>query len=149
MDSKIDFWQELPKASSWVNDFENIFTETEENFLDSIISDFEKRTSIEIAIITIPSYATEIEKFDDLTLHIAKSWGIGKPDKMNGILIGISKEYRKIRIQNADGIRAKITDLQTKIMLDENMIPHFKNEDYYKGSYLFLIELITYLEKVK
>ena len=88
--SKDNYWENMPKPKGWVNDFENILTIEEEKTLDSLIADYEKRTTIEISIVTIPISATDKERFDELTLHIAKTWGVGKKGNDNGILIGIS-----------------------------------------------------------
>jgi uncharacterized protein len=131
--NKESFWVNLPDPINWVSDFENIFTKDEKSKLDSLIADYEKRTSVEIAVITIPAFATEKEKFDDLTLLIGKSWGVGKKEKNNGILIGISLAHRKIRIQNGLGIEKIMTDIQTQKIIDEIIVPHFKAGDYYKG----------------
>ena len=78
------YWNNLPKPVSWTNDYENLFTEIEQTKLDSIISKFEKETSIEISIVTIDTIKTSEEKFEDLTLHIAQTWRIGKAEKDNG-----------------------------------------------------------------
>src|SRR5690554_4169803 len=99
-----DYWAELPSPKGWVNDFENIFTKEQAKTLDSLVADYEKRTTTEISVITIPASATDKARFDELTLMIANKWGVGKKEKDNGILIGISKEHRTIRIQNGLGI---------------------------------------------
>lgn len=131
--SKDNNWENLPKPTGWVNDLENIFTVEEEKTLDSLITDYEKRTTIEITVITIPTSATDKDRFDELTLLIANKWGVGKKEKNNGILIGISKGHRTIRIQNGYGIEKLITDNQTKQIIDQIIIPSFKVSDYYKG----------------
>jgi uncharacterized protein len=141
------YWNNLPKPVSWTNDYENLFTETEQKKLDSIISKFEKETEIEISIVTIDTIKVSKENFDDLTLHIAKSWGIGKTEKDNGILIGISKGYRRIRIQNGNGIEKIITDEETKNIIENYFIPEFKKGEYYNGTLNGLRELIKLLKR--
>ena len=98
------FWDNLPKATKWTNDYEDLYSDAEQVKLDSIISKFESETTCEIAIVTIDTIKTSENKFEDLSLHIAKTWGVGKQNIDNGILIAISKGYRKIRIQNGNGI---------------------------------------------
>jgi uncharacterized protein len=128
-----DYWTELPSPKGWVNDFENIFTKDQVKALDSLVADYEKRTTTEISVITIPASATDKARFDELTLMIANKWGVGKKEKDNGILIGISKEHRTIRIQNGLGIEKLITDNQTKQIIDQTIIPNFKADNFYKG----------------
>lgn len=140
------YWNNLPKPVSWTNDYENLYTDIEQTKLDSIISKFEKETSIEISIVTIDTIKTSEEKFEDLTLHIAQTWKIGKAEKDNGILIGISKGYRRIRIQNGNGIEKIITDEETKSIIENYFIPKFKKGEYYNGTLNGLCEIIKLLK---
>ncbi len=126
---------QLPiKPLGWISDYEHIFSDSQISELDSIISDFEKETANEIAIVTIESSWTTKEIFDSLTLAIANNWGIGKKDKNNGILIGISTGLRKIRINNGYGIEAKLTDAETKKIIDDIILPEFKKGNYFEGT---------------
>ena len=130
------------KSLGWTSDFEHIFSSDQISELDSIISNFEKETTNEIAIVTIESSWTTKESFDSLTLAIAKNWGIGKKGKNNGILIGISTGLRTIRIQNGYGIEAKLTDAETKKIIDDIILPEFKNGKYFEGTKSGLIALM-------
>lgn len=140
------YWNRLPKPVSWTNDYENLFSDVEQTKLDSIISKFEKETTIEISIVTIDTIKTSKEKFEDLTLHFAQTWKIGKAEKENGILIGISKGYRRIRIQNGYGIEKIITDEETKKIIEKSFLPDFKKGEYYKGTLNGLLEIIRVLK---
>jgi uncharacterized protein len=140
------FWDNLPKATNWTNDYEDLYSNNEQTKLDSIISKFELETTIEIAIVTIDNTKTTKDKFEDLSLHIAKTWGVGKKNKDNGVLIAISKGYRQIRIQNGNGIEKIITDNETKEIIDKYFIPDFKKGKYYDGTLKGLIELIKLLK---
>jgi uncharacterized protein len=121
-------------ALGYTSDFENIYTSEQVSELDSIITSFEKETTNEIAIVTIDSSWTNKESFDSLTLAIAGNWGVGKKDKNNGILIGISTGLRTIRIQNGYGIEVKLTDAETKLIIDDIIVPEFKNGHYFEGT---------------
>jgi hypothetical protein len=65
----------------WTSDYENIFTKTQVEYLDSIISAYEQKTSNEIAVLTIDSSLIDKDKFDEKALEIFKDWGIGKKRK--------------------------------------------------------------------
>ncbi|WP_445719259.1 TPM domain-containing protein [Flavobacterium sp.] len=140
------FWDNLPKPNNWTNDYENLFSDKEETKLNQIITDFEKETSIEIAIVTIDTFKITQERFEDLSLHIAKTWGIGKKDKSNGILVAISKGYRQIRIQNGDGITLVLSNEETAEILQNQFFPYFKKEKYFEGTQSGLIEIIKLLK---
>lgn len=136
----------IPAPKGWINDFENILTPTEEQVLDSLISDFEKKTTIEIALITMDSSMVTADNFDNFSLEIAREWGVGKSGKNNGVLIAISRQYSRMRIQNARGIVALISDLETKNIIRDDFIPYFKKDNYFQGMYLGISELIRVLQ---
>lgn len=128
------FWQNPIKHYGWVTDYEKLYTKEQIKTLNDLISKFEKETSNEIAIVSLDSLRVTDETFEDLSLRIAQKWGIGKAGKDNGIVIVISKQYRKIRIQNGNGIEKKISDQETKVILNHYFIPDFKNNNYYSGT---------------
>jgi uncharacterized protein len=124
----------IPAARGFVNDFENLFSDSEEGFLDSIISSFEKETTIECAIITVPRSMTDIEYFDQFTLQTARAWGVGKKESSNGIVIAFSKSLRKIRIENGKGIVPYFSNDEAKTIIDSIFIPSFKEDEYFQGT---------------
>ncbi|MCR5860996.1 TPM domain-containing protein [Flavobacterium sp. J372] len=149
-DLDLSFWQTLPNPVNWTSDFEKLFTPEEEAVLNTLVADFEKKTSVEIAVITIRTSATPHEKFDELALHIANKWAVGKPNKNNGILILISKGHRRIRIETGLAIEQLISDLEVSKIIEENFIPNYKNGNYFEGTKSGLSELIKlYLQKTK
>lgn len=140
------FWKDLPKPHNWTNDYEGLFTKGQEKELNDIITGFERETSAEIAIVTINTAKVADENFEALSLHIAKTWGIGKRGKDNGILIAISKGYRRMRIQNGNGIAKIMTNDETGEIIDRYFVPYFREGDYYKGTLEVLKRLIEVLK---
>jgi len=140
------FLKILPKPLNWTNDYENLFSDDEEAKLNQIIADYEKETTVEIAIVTIDTFKVSKEKFEDLTLHIARTWGVGKKEKSNGILIAISKGYRQIRIQNGDGIALVLSDEETAEILQNQFFPYFKKEEYFEGTQAGLLKIMELLK---
>ncbi len=127
-------WKIPPKATSWVNDFEDIFTSSEERKLEKQILAFKAKTGIEIAIITIDKRAMTAEEFDAFTLEIAQNWAIGSKEKNDGMLIAISKGLRRIYIHNGIGTAEILSDAATAKIIDEVFIPAFKKGEYYQGT---------------
>ncbi|HMG66593.1 MAG TPA: TPM domain-containing protein [Chitinophagaceae bacterium] len=136
----------IPKLIGTVNDFEKIYSPQEIKTLDSIIVDFKKRKTIQISIVTIDTTLTKKENFDSWTLKVMNSWGVGEKNKNNGILIAISRGYRRIRIQNGYGIEKILSNGETKEIIDNDMIPSFKEAKYFEGTLNGLQALIKKLE---
>ena len=130
----------------WVNDFEFILTPREEQKLDSLLRNYENETSNELTIITIDESWIRKSDFDSLVTVFHNTWGVGKKNKNNGIVIGLSKGLRTIRISNGYGIEGILTDKETKKIIDEIIIPEFKNERYYEGLRKGILKII---EKVR
>lgn len=122
----------LPKPTGYVNEFENILTDAKEKELTTLIKGLESQTSDHISIVTLTGLEP-YDNIDDYSLDLANYWGVGQKDKNNGILIAVGKELGKIRIQNGFGIEKRLTDAETKRIIDEVMIPEFKNDNYFVG----------------
>ncbi|RDI13147.1 TPM domain-containing protein [Flavobacterium sp. AG291] len=135
-----DILDQFPKPATSVVDFENLFTDQEEIMLNNLIKIYYKQTDVQIVIVTIDKKSITAEQFDSLTLEIANKWGI------NGIIIGVSKGLRKIRIQNSVGPETKITDDETKQIIDTVFIPKFKEGLYYKGTREGIQAIVNHLK---
>jgi uncharacterized protein len=132
----------LPGYVGYVNDFENILSEKQEKELSEIIERFEKRSSNQIAIITVDSI-TPYTNMKDYATSLANKWGVGQKVKNNGLLIVISSKLRQSRIATGLGTEKVLTDQMCQRIIDEHMIPHFRKGEYFKGLQEGLTELIS------
>lgn len=139
------FLKSLPPPTGYVNDYENLFSDVEEKYLDSLIAAFDTATTIQLALVTLDSSATTKDNFDNLILQIGNQWGVGEKNANNGIIIGISKGYRKLRIQNGYSIEKILSDEETKKVIDNYFLPEFKTGDFYNGTLKGLNELMRTL----
>ena len=137
----------FPKPISYVNDFEKLYAPEQAAYLNKLIREFEELTTIQIALVTLDSSFTSRVNFDDYTLQLARDWGVGTAEKNNGILIGISKDLKYMRIQNGIGIEAMLTDSETKRIVDSLFIPSFKNGNYFSGTLNGLEGIISHLNR--
>ena len=124
----------LPKNEEQyvVVDLSNLFTISETQSISKTIIDFEKTSTNEIAILTIDS----IEPFTDIALYssaIGNYWGVGKKEKDNGLVIVISKEQRLIWFSPGDGTTKILTDSLCQNIIDQSILPEFKNGNFYQG----------------
>jgi uncharacterized protein len=124
----------LPEPVGFVNDFEHLFTPDQRHVLEARIAAFEKKTTMQIAVVTINTTMTTSAAFDHYTLRLMNGWGVGQKEKNNGVLIGISSAYRKIYIRTGSGIVAKLPDHEVKRLIDTIFIPLFKQDHYYQGT---------------
>ena len=133
---------DLPKLKRQVNDYEFVFTMEQLEKLTLMIRKFEKNTTNQIAIVSIKSIG-KYSDFDKFAVDLSNYNGIGLKEKDNGLSIVFSKNLRKIRISTGFGTEKILTDEICKNIIDQTIIPEFKNGDYYSGIEKGLAELIA------
>ncbi len=119
----------LPQPDGFVNDSEGIIENRVE--LEEKISNFEKQTGIEIAVLTTPDFGDTY--LEDYAVKVFEEWGIGKEGEDNGVLVLVSKEQRQSRIEVGYGLEPVLTDGVTGRIQDVAMIPKFQEEKYSEG----------------
>ncbi len=89
-------------------------------------------TSTQIVIAIIPS--TKGEEIKYLGTNWGHEWGIGGSEKNdNGIFILLAHKDRKIAINTGYGVEHLLTDAMSKRIIERDIIPYFKQNDYYGG----------------
>jgi uncharacterized protein len=114
-----------------VNDFGNFLEPFQKESLERKIRDYNDSTSSAIVIVTVP----DLQGYDiaEVALKYLRDWGIGTKDKNNGVLILVSKAEHKARIETGYGMEGVLPDITCKQIIDDRMIPFFKQNDYYRG----------------
>lgn len=123
--------QQYPKATGYVNDFANLLTSEQGISLNDELVAFEKKTTIEIAVVTVPWLNNQ--SIGDYTQGLAKEWGVGKRNQNNGIVFLIAPKERKMRIETASGVHSVLTDSRADQIRDDAVIPRFKAGNMAQG----------------
>jgi uncharacterized protein len=71
----------------------------------------------------------------DFSGKLFAKWGIGEKGKNNGVLLLASIDDRKLRIEVGYGLEGAINDAKAGRILDEQLIPAFKEQRYGVGLY--------------
>ncbi len=119
------------KPQSFVNDYTNTLSAEDKNSLENKISNFEKQTSDEIAVVIVPSL--DGDTVENVAQNIFTKWSIGKKDKNNGVLLLVAMAEHKTRIHTGYGVEGDLTDLATSYIQSEIITPAFQAGDYYSG----------------
>lgn len=139
-------WDSLP-VIGWVNDFEGLFTSNEEDSLESLLQHFETETTVEISIVTVDSNMVHKDNFNDFSDHLLKTWRIGKLLKKNGIVICISKDYKKLFISTGAGISKYISDSDKNRIVVQNFVPQFNEHNYFTGTLYGVNEIMNKISR--
>ncbi|MCM8770045.1 MAG: TPM domain-containing protein [Candidatus Omnitrophica bacterium] len=119
------------KPSGFVNDYAGILSAEEKERLETLANEIEKRTTAEVAVVIIKSL--DGQNLEDYANEIFNTWGIGKKGKDNGVLILVSLEERKIRIEVGYGLEEFLTDGRCGAIIREILVPYFRRQDYAGG----------------
>lgn len=122
---------EKPEFQTSVYDEVNLLTSSQKSSLEQKLIRYSDTTSTQIVIATISS--TKGEYINYLGAQWAEKWGIGQADKDNGIFILLAKDDRKIGINTGKGVEHLLTDAISKRIIERDIIPYFKQNDYYGG----------------
>jgi len=124
-----------PNPPRLVNDYTNTLTAHQVDVLERKLVAYNDSTSTQILVLlvddlqgySIEQYATEI----------GHSWGVGQKGKNNGAVILVKpkkgNERGQVNINTGYGVEEYVTDATAKRIIEKEMIPAFKEDDYYTG----------------
>jgi uncharacterized protein len=126
---------EKPVPPRLVNDFAGMLSAQEAGMLEQRLVAFNDSTSTQIAIVTVPSldgYA-----ISDYSQRLGEKWGIGKKQLNNGLLILVKPKTAsskgEVFIAQGYGLEGAIPDLTCSDIVNNEILPAFRNGDYYGG----------------
>jgi len=122
---------EKPSLQTSVYDYIDLLPEGQEKALEQKLIRYSDSTSTQIVIAIISS--TEGEAITYLGAQWGQKWGIGQEGKDNGILVLLAKDDRKIAINTGYGVEGNLTDAMSRRIIENVIVPHFKQDDYYSG----------------
>jgi len=122
---------EKPDFQTSVYDYHNLLNASEKSSLEQKLVKYSDTTSTQIVIAIIPS--TEGENINYLGAQWGEKWGIGQAKEDNGILILLARDDRRIAINTGKGVEHLLTDAMSKRIIERDIIPFFKQNDYFGG----------------
>lgn len=135
--SSLGFAQKIPARPNpprLVNDFADILTDKQERALEQKLVAYNDSTSTQICVVTVKSLNGTTS--DDFAYQIGETWGVGTKNN-NGVVILVkpktADELGNVSIQVGYGMEPYITDAVNYGIRTKEMIPAFKENDYYKG----------------
>ncbi|MFI5187651.1 MAG: TPM domain-containing protein [Chitinophagales bacterium] len=120
-----------PNPPRLVNDFTNTLTPEQVQALEQKLVAYDDSTSNQVAVVIMNS--TGDYSVEEVGLGIIRTWGVGGKEHNNGIVLLIAKADHKIRIEVGYGLEGAIPDVTAKSIIDNDLTPNFRKEDYYRG----------------
>jgi uncharacterized protein len=132
----------FPEPIGIINDYGQNFTESQRTELTKILYDYDIETTRQIVVVTIDSIKpyNNIQKY---ATDLGNYWGVGTAEKNNGLTIVVCNPCRQIGIATGLGTELILTDEICKNVIDQTIIPEFKNGEFYNGIKKGVTELIA------
>lgn len=117
----------IPSATGHVNDYAEILKPETRLALENDLANFKP----EVAVLTVKDMqGLSIEEFG---IKVAEKWRVGDSKEDDGVILIVSTGDRKVRIEVGYGSEEKINDAKAGRILDESVVPKFKNGDWEGG----------------
>ncbi len=123
--------QAIPLLSGRVIDQTETLTASEIGALDQTLRNFEARKGSQFAVLIVPS--TQPESIEQFAIRVADQWKIGRKKIDDGVILIVAKSDRKLRIEVGYGLEGALTDATSKRIIDQVIVPRFKQQDFYGG----------------
>ena len=115
---------------SWIYDGPGLLDKRYQE-MNSLLDKLEKETSSEVALVIVKSIGENVPK--EFATELFNTWKIGKKGKDNGMLIVHVMDQRRIEIETGYGMEAVMPDVKCKWIIDEIMIPFFREGSFSDG----------------
>lgn len=114
-----------------VTDAAEILSEEEEASLSQRLARYEERTKHQMVVATVPALngALPIE----FATCLGNRWKLGRKGEDDGILILVAPNERQTSIATGLGMEKMLTDEKAKAVIDDRIMPLFKQADYAGG----------------
>lgn len=121
----------VPPLTGHITDQTGTLSAAQKSSLEQALTEFEARKGSQLAVLMVASTAPEeIEQF---SLRVAEQWKLGRKRVDDGAILVIAKDDRALRIEVGYGLEGALTDLTSKRIISEIILPQFKQQDFYGG----------------
>ena len=121
----------VPPLKTRITDLSATLSQNQLAQLDATLRALETNKGSQIAILLVPTTAPEtIEQY---AIRVAEQWQLGRKGIDDGLLILVALQDRATRLEVGYGLEGVIPDAIAKRVINEIMLPHFRDNDYYTG----------------
>jgi uncharacterized protein len=121
----------VPALVGHVTDQTGTLTQEQRSTLEKTLSAFEARKGTQLAILLVPTTAPEaIEQY---ALRVAEQWKLGRKKVDDGVIVLVAKDDRTVRIEVGYGLEGALSDIVSKRIISETIVPRFRQGDFYAG----------------
>lgn len=132
-------------GGGWVSDNAGILDDATEHAINTISNDLERETSAEVAVATVHNSGDMTPK--EFATALFKLWGVGKAERDNGVLILVASDPHRIEVEVGYGCEGVLPDGRVGRILDESVIPHYRQGDWDAGTLGAVMDIARVLRR--
>lgn len=121
----------VPQLSGRVVDQTGTLSASDAAALTQRLKDLETRKGSQVAVLIVPT--TQPETIEQFSIRVAEAWKIGRKKIDDGALLVVAKDDHKLRIEVGYGLEGPLTDVTSRRIIDEIIVPRFKTGDFTGG----------------
>jgi uncharacterized protein len=121
----------VPELRERVTDLTGTLDESQRASLAAKLESLENDTGAQVAVLLVPTARPEV--VEQFALRVAEAWQLGRDGVDDGALLLVALEDREVRVEVGYGLEGALTDATSRRIIDEAILPHFRNGDMYGG----------------
>lgn len=121
----------VPPLAGHVTDLTATLTPAQKESLEQTLAAFEARKGSQLAVLLLPTTAPE--GIDQYALRVAEQWKIGRAKVDDGAILVVAKNDRTLRLEVGYGLEGALSDIVSKRIISDTIVPRFKQGDYFGG----------------
>ena len=121
----------VPPLAGHVTDLTATLTPAQKESLEQTLAAFEARKGSQLAVLLLPTTAPE--GIDQYALRVAEQWKIGRAKVDDGAILVVAKDDRTLRLEVGYGLEGALSDIVSKRIISDTIVPRFKQGDYSGG----------------
>jgi uncharacterized protein len=121
----------VPPLKARVTDLVGMLTPAQTAQLEDKLAAFEARKGSQIVVLIVPT--TQPETIEQYGIRVAEQWKPGRKGVDDGAILLVARDDRALRIEVGYGLEGVLTDLMSKRIIDDIIVPRFKLGDFPGG----------------
>jgi uncharacterized protein len=121
----------FPALTGRIVDEANLLSSADRNAILEDLKLLEQKSSDQIVVFTTRSL--QGYPIEDFGYQLGRAWAVGQQGVNNGILLIVAPNERKVRIEVGRGLEPVMTDLLSKLIIENAILPAFRRNDFSGG----------------
>src|SRR5215510_3012525 len=121
----------FPALSGRIVDEANLLSPEDRAGLERELQALEEKSSDQLVIYTARSL--QGYPIEDFGYQLGRAWQIGQKGKDNGVVLIVAPNERKVRIEVGRGLEPQLTDVMSKLIVENAILPAFRRGDFAAG----------------